>query len=238
MIVLLILTGFKTSANSDFPFKVNDTFEWQVTNSNPNITIAWYNSSFQLIGKVLISNNSRINLTITAINESNMASPVTGKITIGNLTTEAAMSEIAGALVLSIYPWYPGLLAYPNWTYQENQAKTAANGQYLRGTLTISNITYQYGSTSRKAIKFLYQQDPNLGNQNTTLIYDISTGVLLEGFTELKFTEYYVLGLRLEKNPYFAKSAVGSGFTLLIPIFSAVLLLLTLFVHRKRQSSP
>ncbi|WP_455464624.1 hypothetical protein, partial [Candidatus Hodarchaeum mangrovi] len=94
--------------------------------------------------------------------------------------------------------WFPGLVtSSSDWNLQKQVAQSAAEGLYTAGTLVVTDISYSYRNASRSAIQFQYTQDLSLGNQNTTLIYDKQTGVLLKAFSEIFFDHEYVIGLEL-----------------------------------------
>ncbi len=109
-----------------------------------------------------------------------------GFLTIGNLTVPANDSRIASELVFSIWPWFPGLVSHLEWDTVDQAAINAASSFFMNGSLEILTTT-----TTRA---YVYHQGP-WGNQNTTLIYDLSTGILLAGYTEFFFLNDYHLGI-------------------------------------------
>lgn len=109
-----------------------------------------------------------------------------GSFTIGNLTLPANDSRIAAELVFSIWPWFPGLVSHLNWDAVDQAATDAAMSFYMNGSLNIR-------STS-KTRTYIYHQGP-WGNQNTTLVYDVNSGILLAGYTEFFFLNDYHLGI-------------------------------------------
>lgn len=168
--------------------------QWRIEKWNDDIVVAWdWPSTF-----FEATSGSYINYTSTHYDSANFTHPSAGIIEIGNLTTQTTNNKTAEALVLSIYGWFPGLVtSSSNWSLQERVAKEVAQGPWTLGSLQVHELLYTYSGMLRQAINFSYNQDPSIGNQNTTLIYDKGTGVLLEGYTELKFLEYYVLKLKL-----------------------------------------
>ena len=109
-----------------------------------------------------------------------------GMFTIGNLTIPANDSRIAAELALSIWPWFPGLVTHLDWNAVDQEANDAANGFYMNGSLNIRST-----ATTRS---YIYHQGP-WGNQNTTVVYDVNSGILLAGYTEFFFLNDYHLGI-------------------------------------------
>ncbi|MDO8057092.1 MAG: hypothetical protein Q6361_09555, partial [Candidatus Hermodarchaeota archaeon] len=109
-----------------------------------------------------------------------------GMFTIGNLTIPANDSRIAAELALSIWPWFPGLVTHLDWNAVDQEANDAANGFYMNGSLDIRST-----ATTRS---YIYHQGP-WGNQNTTVVYDVNSGILLAGYTEFFFLNDYHLGI-------------------------------------------
>jgi hypothetical protein len=114
-------------------------------------------------------------------------SEVHGIFTIGNLTLPTNDSRIAAELAFSIWPWFPGFISHLAWATVDQRASDAASG-LLVGELEILTTT-----TTKT---YIYHQTIP-GNQNTTLIYDKQTGILLEGYTEFFFLNDYHLGVEL-----------------------------------------
>lgn len=111
---------------------------------------------------------------------------LSGLFTIGNLTLLANDTRIAGELVFSVWPWFPGLVSHLDWTTVDQDATNAASGYFLNGSLDITTT-----STTKT---YVYHQGP-FGNQNTTLVYDLFSGVLLSAFTEVFLLSDYHLGI-------------------------------------------
>jgi hypothetical protein len=109
-----------------------------------------------------------------------------GSFMIGNLTLPANDSRIAAELALSIWPWFPGLVSHLDWNIVDQEANDAANSFYMNGSLDIRST-----ATTRS---YIYHQGP-WGNQNTTLVYDVNSGILLSGYTEFFFLHNYHLGI-------------------------------------------
>jgi hypothetical protein len=120
---------------------------------------------------------------------------LTGLFTIGNLTLPTNDSRIAAELVFSIWPWFPGLVSHLDWNTVDQAATEAAASFFMNGSLDI------HDGLSTKT--YNYHQGP-WGNQNTTLVYDINSGILLSAYTEFFFLNDYHLGIdfvALTQNP-------------------------------------
>lgn len=118
-----------------------------------------------------------------------------GLFTIGNLTIPANDSRIAAEIVFSIWPWFPGLVSHLDWSSVDQSATEVAASFYMNGSLEIETT-----STTKT---YEYHQGP-WGNQNTTLTYDLGTGILLSAYTEFFFLNDYHLGidfLLITQNP-------------------------------------
>lgn len=225
-IIILLILGVLLNF---FPIQGNLTnlnlfSRWKIHEWNDDIAVAWDwpTTYFEA------TSGSHINYTIDHYDSSNFTHPSAGTIEIGNLTTQTSNNKTGEVLVLSIYGWFPGLVTSSrDWTLQQQVAETAAQGQWTMGSLVTSDVNYHYAGTLRQAINFTYRQDPNSGNQNTTLIYDKETGVLLEGFTEVQFASYYVLSLKLVYSDLIPNETTTNNETawIFIPILIATLVM-------------
>jgi hypothetical protein len=112
-----------------------------------------------------------------------------GLFTVGNLTAPANDSLIGYQLMLCIWPWLPGLVSSINWTEVDQEANSSATG-WMAGDLEIR--------TTANTKTYVYHQGP-FGNQNTTLVYDLQSGILLAAYTEIYITNDYHLGLQLSE---------------------------------------
>lgn len=137
-----------------------------------------------------------------------------GLFTIGNLTLPANDSRIAAELVFSIWPWFPGLVSHLDWTTVDQEATNAAMSFYMNGSLEIITT-----STTKS---YIYHQGP-WGNQNTTVVYDLTTGILLAGYTEFFFLNDYHLGIEF-------LILTQSPTELATPLFAAVLVLVMIII--------
>ena len=94
--------------------------------------------------------------------------------------TNKSNNAIADALILSISPWYPGILTTINWTYHNEMAESSASSEGMEGALNISSNngfrTYNYIQKS--------------GAQKTMLVYNETSGVLDNWNTS--FGSYYL----------------------------------------------
>lgn len=175
--------------------------EWKVLDWNEEYPLIWWTKGINItttIGSTLIYN-------VTHQNQGNITHPNTGFLTFGNVTNyETDNNEIADLLTLSIYPWLPGVFLDTNWADQIETAQYyAENGEYTKGDLKVnSSYRYQYGDVQKSAVSFDYKQG-EFGNQNTTLVYELNTGLLLYAKTELKFTNLYKIELALNNTTLF-----------------------------------
>ncbi|MHA2271289.1 MAG: hypothetical protein ACXACI_05460 [Candidatus Hodarchaeales archaeon] len=144
---------------------------------------------------------SLVNLTITKAQVQNYSSSYWGLLEFGNLSLNVDNAESGLGLTLSVYPWLPGLVTHTNWTWHRNMAEEAALGGFQKGNLSISEIGYKIFAVQRMATVFEYAQDKTTGNQNTTLVYDIETGVLLHAYTEISFGILFSMSLELRHAP-------------------------------------
>ncbi|MFX1562262.1 MAG: hypothetical protein ACFFDP_03030, partial [Promethearchaeota archaeon] len=119
-----------------------------------------------------------------------------GLFTIGNLSLMTNDSRIAAELTFSIWPWFPGLVSHLDWSTVDQNATDSATG-WMEGDLEIR--------TTASTKTYIYHQGL-YGNQNTTLVYDLSTGILQEGYTEFFFLNDYHLGLKLVQSSRFPTS--------------------------------
>lgn len=150
---------------------------------------------------------------------------LTGLLIIGNLTLQANNSRIAAELVFSIWPWFPGLVSHLDWNAVDQAATEAATGFWMNGTLDIQE------GLSTKTYK--YHQGP-WGNQNTTLIYDINSGILLSAYTEVFFQNDYHLGIdfvALTQNP------TSLSIMLFVGVFGIVLIIVFFAIVISRARS-
>ncbi len=94
--------------------------------------------------------------------------------------TNKSNNAIAAALILSIYPWYPGILTTINWTYHDETAVSIASSGLMEGTLNISSDnglrTYNYIQNGEA--------------QKTMLVYNETSGLLDNWITS--FGSYYL----------------------------------------------
>ena len=78
-------------------------------------------------------------------------------------------------------------MSHLDWNTVDQEASDAANSFYMNGSLDIRST-----ATTRS---YIYYQGP-WGNQNTTLVYDVNSGILLAGYTEFFFLNDYHLGIK------------------------------------------
>lgn len=147
---------------------------------------------------------------------------VHGLFTIGNLTLPVNDSRIAAEVVFSIWPWFPGFISSLDWSSVDQNATNAATG-FMEGSLVI------WTTTNTKT--YIYHQG-QWGNQNTTLVYDLKTGVLLEGYTEFFFINDYHLGVELVQI-----SSIPTSLTYFVLVFASVIIGVIIILFYTRQRS-
>ncbi len=205
-----------SSAVTPTPF-VTPSLKWTITNvTNQVVEWGWGTGSYWKANK-----SGPVTFEIAAIQDNE----VHGQFTIGNLTLLTNDSRIAIELVFSIWfnssIWFPGLVSHLDWAAVDQEATASVSG-WMAGELEIR--------TSIATKTYIYHQGDN-GNQNTTLIYDIRTGVLLEAYTEFFFFNDYHLGLLLIRSTrYFTFPALFLvGITTLV-----VVVVLLVFIHKRK----
>ncbi|MFW9779938.1 MAG: hypothetical protein ACFFE8_13865 [Candidatus Heimdallarchaeota archaeon] len=206
---------------------------WQIVEWN-NDFIGWWNwpdVTFKA------SNGSYLNYTTTHYEPANFTHPSNGTIEFGNLTIQATNNKTAEVLVLSIWPWLPGLITSTDWDMQEEVGREAANGLFTKGSFSRVDTAYNTLGLSRQAVNFTYGQDLSIGNQNTTLIYDRNSGVLLEGYTEFVFEIPYILHLKLVNSDLIETNNLTPA--LAVPTFAALLVMGTMGrkLKKRRENS-
>jgi hypothetical protein len=147
--------------------------QWLVMDSS-NVTLEWIQEDFTHVAYYQVPVGSIINLTIT----NTVGNRCNGTISIGNLTrTNVPMSEVSFNLILGWWPFQPGLVCPINWDVQKLNA--TQHGFTVTET-TIGGI---------QAITFKYL----IGSQGTILVYDKTSGLLLNGYG--KFTSVIEVAL-------------------------------------------
>lgn len=94
--------------------------------------------------------------------------------------TNISNNAIANALILSIYPWCPGIITTINWTYHDETAESIASSEPMEGALNIS---------SENGLR-TYDYVQNGEAQKTMLIYNETSGVIDNWITS--FGSYYL----------------------------------------------
>ncbi len=198
------------------PF-VNPSLKWAITNVTDEVVgWGWGTGDYWKA-----SESQQVTFEIAAIQDNE----VHGQFTIGNLTLLTNDSRIAIELVFCIWfnmsVWFPGLVSHLNWAAVDQEA-IASVGGWMAGDLEIRTTTVSK--------TYIYHQG-DFGNQNTTLIYDIRTGVLQEAYTEFFFMNDYHLGLQLVQSALFLTlpAIFIAGITALV----IVVVLLVLIRKRK-----
>jgi uncharacterized membrane protein len=190
LLVCLLLGALPLGlAQSAVPYSANVTptpfltpsLRWTITNVTAETTVwVWGSGNYWKA-----SAGQQIAFQIHELREGELH----GRFTIGNLTVLANDSLIGSELMLSIWPWLPGLVSSLNWADVDQKANSSATG-WMAGVLEIR--------TTASAKTYIYHQGPT-GNQNTTLVYDLQTGILLAAYTEIYIANDYHLGLQLSE---------------------------------------
>ncbi len=127
---------------------------------------------------------------------------ITGELRLGNMTVTTNDTMIARDLALGVWgvvEFSPGLFIKIGSDHIEELNNTAyASAQrvawnYLNGTMLSYYDNVTLGETEYECIVFEYQQDPTAAGtpQHTTLVYSISTGVLIHANTSYHFGESF-----------------------------------------------
>ena len=177
LLLSVLLFSFGTSGvkAEEFEVETGSNAKW-IINSVSDQPVSWYRIDVWTdLGSWAAENNSKIQYTITEIQEE-----IYGDLTIGNLSiSDASSAEIASDLAIGVLMWGPGLITHTNWTKHINEATEQSQSDWLNGSLHITESTESYLSISLETIKFTMVS----ASQNTTLIYDRNSGILLEAQT-------------------------------------------------------
>ncbi|MHA2233469.1 MAG: hypothetical protein ACXAB4_13385 [Candidatus Hodarchaeales archaeon] len=174
----------------------NSYMQWEITEYNEALVADWWNLTSDR-GAFRANIGSLVNFTIAQAQPQNLSSTYKGILEFGNLSLMVDNAETGSNLVLSVYPWLPGLITHTNWTWHKAQAQTGL-GVFVNGTLSILDTTTEILGVEREAVIFAFEQDKP-GNQNTTLFYDKDTGVLLKADTEVRFASLFRMSLILKR---------------------------------------
>lgn len=192
-------TGSPSQNNSPILYTnglaTNSYMQWEITEYNEAMVADWWNLT-SARGAFRAISGSLVNFTIVQAQPQNLSSTYQGIVEFGNLSLMVDNAETGSNLVLSVYPWLPGLVTHTNWTWHKAQAQTGL-GVFVNGTLSILDTTTEILGVEREALIFAFEQDKP-GNQNTTLVYDKETGVLLKADTEVRFAGLFRMSLILK----------------------------------------
>ena len=207
---------------------------WKLLDWNEANTLEWFGKQIKIDAKI----GSSIIYNVTSENKNNFTHPNSGLFSFGNTSNyETDNNDIALLLALSIYPWAPGLITEAsNWTQIISEATLVAEtSPYLKGSLSVDkSYQHDYKGSNRYAVKFDFVQD-SPGNQNTSLIYDSETGILLYGSSEFYFSNLYKIKLELESSTLIIIPTTNtSGFELSILLMGIITL--NLIRIQKRRS--
>ncbi len=184
LLLIFPLSVIKVNANYANSIKTNQIYSWKITNISAGL-IQYWDSNWQFRGNIKANTGQIVYFAISSIKKD-----IEGNFAMGNMTTKDNDTSIAYVLILGFgvwtRPWNPGLISSINWTEEKSTANNSINA-------TAGDILIITNNSNK--IKFKYQQG-NGGNQNTTLVYDMNTGILLECYTEIKISNDYHLGLK------------------------------------------
>ncbi len=194
-------------------------------------------------GMCTIENGSIISFVVSEIEDD-----VGGLLTIGNVSAITNDTEVSRDLVLGIgifSTFEPGLFVQVgsgDIALLNESAFTAAervSGNYMNGTISSLYDNVTIGDVEYEAIIFDYVQDPSIaGNpQQTQLIYDVNTGVLLYANTSYWLGEGFApYWLEFEFIEIVHKGVIDPPIPLLpILIGTIVLVLLIIVIVAKRR---
>ena len=202
---------------------------WNLAQWNSQVDVQWWSKGLYIHA----TPNTNVIYNVTKA-YNNATDPNSGTFSIGNATNvQTDNLDLANQFALSIYPFAPGFVVNPNnWTYYEQQARDAAKS--LSGDLKISQGIGNASNLYRVSYVFQFNQTSN-GNQNTTLVYDRFTGVLIYAYSEFFFSSLYRIELQLDSSTLITVSNnnIAPGFTFVIPIVVFVPLVL---LKRKKLS--
>jgi len=107
--------------------------------------------------------------------------------TVNSSFSNISMNDMAFQFILNVGSFVPGFLCKNNWTAAVDQLTAIANQPAGDPYSMNGTFTYQNESDS---ITFDYKQNPDNGNQNTTITFDKETGILLNA--DLAFGNYFL----------------------------------------------
>jgi hypothetical protein len=156
--------------------------EW-IINSVSTEPIPWYRIDVWTgMGSWKTESGSTLAYTVTEINQT-----VYGELVLGNLTvTDSSSEETASNLILGILMWGPGLITHTDWTKHIEDANEQTQSEWINGTLELTETPQTFLGKMLETIKFALVS----ASQNTTLVYDKGSGILLEAQTG--FGQYFL----------------------------------------------
>jgi len=184
MLVAAISLSIGVAAvNADgFSVQPGTRAEWLI-NSVSIETVPWYRIDIWTgMGSWKTESGSILAYTVTEANQT-----VFGELVLGNLTvTNSSSEETASNLILGILMWGPGLITHTNWVKHIEDAQEQTQSEWINGTLEYTETHQTYMGITLETIKFTLVSV----SQNTTLVYDKVSGILLEAQTG--FGQYYL----------------------------------------------
>lgn len=221
-ILLAILPINQVQAAYSDAIQANMKYNWKIENVTDEV-VTFTDVSYIPKGNWKAYTGNYISYSVTSV-----AEEITGSFSIGNLTVTATDADIAVSLTLSIGTWYPGLISDTNWTQQSQYATNNATG-FFDG-----DLTYTLGS---QTATFKYLQNTSNGNQNTTLIYNRTTGILLEGYGEYYFGSHVYIGLSFDSAEVITPPiGIESMFLTIIGIFITASIIAIYFNNTRKKN--
>ncbi|MHA1270094.1 MAG: hypothetical protein ACTSPY_09940 [Candidatus Helarchaeota archaeon] len=223
LIFIPLYSIFITPINADFSpmVKSGQIYTWKIENISSGVIQYWdMNFPWTYHGSINASANSSIKFTTMIIGVD-----ISGLFVMGNFSIVDNDSNIASVLNLGFgmwnpVPWFEGFFSETNWSKEIANANNLVN--FTAGdTLTITNDSNR--------IKFEYKQGDG-GNLNATLIYNMTTGVLLEAYVEIFMWNEYYLGIT-----YVSVSDVTNviGIETWIPIITGIISVSIIYIYLK-----
>jgi len=169
--ILATMSLASTVNAANWDVSVGDGYEWDVTEATEGYkNLTFYNGTYptgNVIGVKVVTGDV-IKFTIEELNTSDTSGEACrGTLEIGNATiANTDQASIAGALALGAFAFFqPGLISSIDW----NTVKANADIVGWNYTESGDSITFEYESESA------------LLNQTTSITYDMNSGLLSEG---------------------------------------------------------
>ena len=176
---LMLISDQSKSAIAAFPpeFYPSESFEWTIDNISPQVNTWYGEESSSWYANV----SDKVTFDITSTINIEGIDYTAGDLVIGNLTEETDTIGMGFNLVLSIYPWYGGLVSL------ETDLTTIIKEYSLNASLTdVSETTFTVLDQELDTVEINYRD----AFQATQLIYEPVTGILL--YTNTSFGSFWL----------------------------------------------